>query len=786
MPRITTAIILLILSISFAIFSTNTTARMKGVDEKTIAIAHIGDSYSSGTGAGNYDQSDPKAYRSANNWGSEYNKWLKNNGVSSTYLNLAQSGATANRVIAEQIITVPTNTDLILMTIGGNDVDFGGIVRSCLAPYMARVKDCRDKINNANKKLPDVGKDTYRIFESLQSRLKNPNAQIVLVAYPLLSSWTDSLLMDCDHYLHFFCDWSSYYPAAKMVRELGFKATAEQQRIVDLWNSKNQTKVEFISHTPIAFSNHEPATGSTINRRRWINFIGETDTVYYSSIDTTIGRLTRTVEEYYHPGITGHQKIAELVQKQIGIPKSARDITPTSGDIDIAFVVDTTGSMGGMIDSVKINIQEIIDETAAKSNSARFALVSYRDFPEDTGALEDYPSKVHAVFTSDTSIIKHEVTMLTLGDGGDREETAYSGAMAALDLDWRPGVKKVMIILADAPPKDPEPITGYTAQIVARRAFEIDPVEVSLVDGGSATSGGSFQQLVHESDGKLYTSWEEGGTTEAVVKSITASLAKPFAWLQGPYIVKIGDPITFDARGSYSSNGEIVKYEWDFNGDGIYDKTTTSGETTETFQNEHWGYMGVRVTDSTGFSSIGSTDFIVSDDGDSTPRALDNCPDTYNPTQIDTDGDGIGDECDPTPGTPDWLDGSNNPEAIIDGLIMLKTDIPEYLELAYGSTDKYIESLIQGGSTPEQIAATIKYLNLEISKESQEKLAQTTDGSRESADNKDEGNPQESASKISDDQQNHNNIWIIITASVLIIATLITSGFIILKKHNKN
>ena len=33
-------------------------------------------------------------------------------------------------------------------------------------------------------------------------------------------------------------------------------------------------------------------------------------------------------------------------------------------------------------------------------------------------------------------------------------------------------------------------------------------------------------------------------------------------------------------------------------------------------------------------------------DGDGIPDYRDNCPDTFNPTQIDTDGDGIGDECD--------------------------------------------------------------------------------------------------------------------------------------------
>lgn len=301
------------------------------------------------------------------------------------------------------------------------------------------------------------------------------------------------------------------------------------------------------------------------------------------------------------------------------------------------------------IDAVRTNVRAIVADVRAKSAQARFALVTYRDFESETGESTDYPSKTNLSFTTDINALQRELDSLDVTGGGDDPETVYSGLMASLDLPWQAGARKVAIVLGDAPPKDPEPVSGYTWNQVARRAYEIDPVEVYGIDTGELSSA-SFVSLVDQSGGVIYQLDAVDDIPAAIADSVTTALNKPFAWIQGPYVAPVGTTLTLDARPSYAIDGELVKYEWDFDGDGAYDQTTTAPEVDHQFNQVFDSVVGVRVTDTNGRTATGTTPVLITDDGDSTPRETDNCPDVANHGQSDFDQDGIGDVCDDTPG----------------------------------------------------------------------------------------------------------------------------------------
>jgi Mg-chelatase subunit ChlD len=149
-----------------------------------------------------------------------------------------------------------------------------------------------------------------------------------------------------------------------------------------------------------------------------------------------------------------------IVELRVG---EARELAARR-DVDLAFVLDTTGSMAEEIDAVKSTIGAVAARLANDQTSVRIGLVEYRDRGDDP-VTKVYP------FATDLKAFASRVAELHAAGGGDYPEDMHAGLAAALDrLAWRDtAVARVIVVIGDAPPHlDYQDEEDYAA--IARRA----------------------------------------------------------------------------------------------------------------------------------------------------------------------------------------------------------------------------------------------------------------------------------------------------------------------------
>ena len=151
------------------------------------------------------------------------------------------------------------------------------------------------------------------------------------------------------------------------------------------------------------------------------------------------------------PGRWGMTQATAFLQRG---QKSAIDVTLDAApaqraQLDLVFLIDTTGSMGDEIDKLKGTLLTIANEVAnlpAKPELC-FGLVAYRD------KGDDYLIRSHD-FTNDLNAFQGVLNQLQAGGGGDYPEAMNEALHDAVhNLSWRgSGTTRMVFLLADAPP----------------------------------------------------------------------------------------------------------------------------------------------------------------------------------------------------------------------------------------------------------------------------------------------------------------------------------------------
>jgi hypothetical protein len=141
--------------------------------------------------------------------------------------------------------------------------------------------------------------------------------------------------------------------------------------------------------------------------------------------------------------------------------------------LEVVFVIDATGSMGWLIQSVKERVRILSEWIRELVPVTRFGVVAYRD--------DDDPEFLTRVepLTLNIGKLRRFLGDLESRGGGDVPEGVTAGLRAAIDkAGWTRDTKKVIVIIGDAPPHPEE----MEQALALARAFREKGGSVTTVD----------------------------------------------------------------------------------------------------------------------------------------------------------------------------------------------------------------------------------------------------------------------------------------------------------------
>jgi uncharacterized protein YegL len=164
----------------------------------------------------------------------------------------------------------------------------------------------------------------------------------------------------------------------------------------------------------------------------------------------------------------------------VDLPLPSARALPALRTLDVAFVLDTTGSMSEEIAAVKATIQSVARSLQRSDLRVRIGMVAYKD-RGDEYVTATYP------MTSDLAAFARDVATIQASGGGDMPESVNAALHTALgDLEWdRDAVAQLAFLVGDAPPHlDYANDADYAleARRAARAGIEVFTIAASGMD----------------------------------------------------------------------------------------------------------------------------------------------------------------------------------------------------------------------------------------------------------------------------------------------------------------
>ena len=149
--------------------------------------------------------------------------------------------------------------------------------------------------------------------------------------------------------------------------------------------------------------------------------------------------------------------------------------------VQIAFMVDATGSMGDELEFLKMDLKKVIAEVQKTNTQLKIstATVFYRD------EGDEYVVK-HSPFTEDINQTTEFISLQRADGGGDFPEAVDKALVQLNQLQWQPEARtRIAFLVLDAPPHNKPAVISsiqYSVKTAAASGVKLIPVVASGID----------------------------------------------------------------------------------------------------------------------------------------------------------------------------------------------------------------------------------------------------------------------------------------------------------------
>ncbi len=190
---------------------------------------------------------------------------------------------------------------------------------------------------------------------------------------------------------------------------------------------------------------------------------------------------------------------------------SKAENTNKLGNIDIALVIDDTGSMGSTIESVKLRLTNFVNQVYERGSNARFCITTFGD------QTNKRCNKFYNINSADPSSIEQknqlfsELTSIRASGGGDSPENPMRAILDTLDANWTPTNQQFLILITDAsfhhagsPGQAGSLAPNYADVVAALNARKINIFAATPSLSGYNNAFNSYPSIVTATDGEWF------------------------------------------------------------------------------------------------------------------------------------------------------------------------------------------------------------------------------------------------------------------------------------------